>query len=354
MVRIKVMHILEATAGGTRRYLEDMVHSGALDSFDCAFIYSTLGSDQQFYSLLQELNRRQWNLYDVPMKRNFDIYSYLRSVFGIRRAILDFQPDVIHCHSSFAGAFGRLACYFIKLSKRPKIVYTPNALPIHLGKHFEYIERLFAKFTDLFISISDSENQEIVQHCKVSPNRVSTVWPSIDCSYYSPISLESARVPLGLSPDEKVIVGMGRLCEQKDPLSFFEIYRRLKIDYPTLRAIWIGDGELLDRMKELQTEFALDRILITGWVRDVRPFIAAANVVVVPSRYESFGYVTAEAQAAEKPVVATRVNGTVDIIKIARLAIFMMKEIFLMLSVKSGLSCVMKKKKRKWVERDEG
>jgi glycosyltransferase involved in cell wall biosynthesis len=56
-------------------------------------------------------------------------------------------------------------------------------------------------------------------------------------------------------------------------------------------------------------------VFVTGWLEDVRPYVAASNVFVSTSRYESFGYVTAEACAMERPVVATKITGTVDVVR---------------------------------------
>ena len=61
---------------------------------------------------------------------------------------------------------------------------------------------------------------------------------------------------------------------------------------------------------------------MTGWRNDVRPWIAAADLLLSTSEYESFGYMVAEALAMERPVVATDVTGTCDIMN-AELAPFL-------------------------------
>ena len=82
-----------------------------------------------------------------------------------------------------------------------------------------------------------------------------------------------------------------------------------------ISAIWVGDGDLRVATERLAAELGLtDRFSITGWVPDVRAHIGACDVVVLPSRYESFGYVTAEALSMGRAVVGTAVPGTVDLI----------------------------------------
>ena len=81
-------------------------------------------------------------------------------------------------------------------------------------------------------------------------------------------------------------------------------------------AVWVGDGDLQAGVeKEISSRGLRDHVTITGWQDDVRPFVAAADLMLLPSLYESFGYVTAEAMAMGVPVVATKVTGTIDIIR---------------------------------------
>jgi glycosyltransferase involved in cell wall biosynthesis len=123
-----------------------------------------------------------------------------------------------------------------------------------------------------------------------------------------------ARQALGLG-DGPVVIGIGRLTAQKDPLSFIELAATLRTRVPGLRAIWVGDGELRGAVEQRVAERDLQScVSITGWLEDVRPYIAAADLFVSTSRYESFGYVTAEALSMERPAVATRITGTVDVV----------------------------------------
>ncbi len=315
MVKIKVVHVIEASLGGTRRYLEDMVYSGALDNYECSLVFSTRRSDPQFYKLLDEFGRRNWKLFNVGMKREVDPISDIKSIYSIRRLILELSPDILHCHSSKGGALGRIAAILIPRRIRPAVIYTPNALAIHLGKQYIFAEKILAGITDLFVSISESEGREIAQYTKISPGKIHTVWPSIASTYYSPMNQDISRKILNIDQTTKLIVAIGRITEQKDPILFLEIYKQLKKEYPFLQAIWVGDGNLRRRMEEFKQNHGIEGFFITGWVNDVRPFIAAANVVVVPSQYESFGYVSAESLAMERAVAATSVNGSIDIIE---------------------------------------
>lgn len=311
---IYVLHILEATLGGTRRYLENILDASRSSLYHHGLVYSTHRSDKQFWDFLGRCQSQGWETWEVPMVRSIHLSRDLTAYRQVRQIIRKFEPDIVHCHSSKAGGVGRLAAWLLG-SYRPRIVYTPNALAVHIGVHYGIIERLLAPLTDLFVAISESEKREIIKVCGVPPERVAVVWPVIAPEHFVPYEKDEARRSIGVSVDVPLVVGVGRLSYQKDPLTFLRIVNYLKAEFPHLRAIWVGDGELRQQMeREIHRREMEETLWITGWQEDIRPFVSAADVVLITSKYESFGYVTAEALAMARPVVATRTTGTVDIL----------------------------------------
>lgn len=312
--RIRVLHILEATLGGTRRYIENIAEALDRQHFYCGLIYSTQRCDEQFSRFLVRAHEMGWNLYEVSMIRSIHPSKDCRDILKIQNIIHSFQPHIVHCHSAKAGGLGRLAVFLMR-GMRPKVVYTPNALPTHLGWQYGILELLLARITDRFIAISASEAREISRLCLVPLTRVSVVWPFIDTDHFVPIDKQEARRTIGLSDQRPLILGVGRLSHQKDPVTFVKVVEKLYNDSLDIRGIWVGDGELRVQIENMIKRKGLDKIVtVVGWQSDVRPFIASADVVLMPSRYESFGYVAAEALAMARPVVGTKVTGLVDII----------------------------------------
>jgi glycosyltransferase involved in cell wall biosynthesis len=130
-----------------------------------------------------------------------------------------------------------------------------------------------------------------------------------------PIEKSTARTQLKLDPCAEILIGVGRLVEQKQPLEFLQIFAELSAKRPNLVAIWVGDGVLRSQLEERIAELGLaERFTITGWSDDVRRYLRAADVVVSTASYESFGYVVAESIAMGTPVVATRVGGVSDVL----------------------------------------
>ena len=81
------------------------------------------------------------------------------------------------------------------------------------------------------------------------------------------------------------------------------------------RLVVVGDGPEAGRLRKLAEELGVVEVVdFAGFRPDVERWIAAADVVLVPSRYEPFGMVAAEAAAAGKPVIASRVGGLREIV----------------------------------------
>jgi glycosyltransferase involved in cell wall biosynthesis len=309
---MRVLQVMEATLGGTRRYLEDV--SEALGPGDCyGIVYSLHRADNAFMVLLDKLRAAGWQLFELDMRREIRPGYDFKCARALQKIYRSFKPDVVHAHSSKAGALARLAT--IGMRQRPGIVYTPNSIASNVSWVYGLIERVLALRLDIIAAVTQSERDELYRLGLLPLARIHVVVPTIPSDGFAPRSRELARWELGL-PDGPLAIGIGRLTAQKNPLAFVELAALLHAIVPGFRAIWVGDGEMRPAVEARIEELGLGScISITGWLDDVRPYVAAANLFVSVARYESFGYVTAEALAMERPVVASAITGTVDIVK---------------------------------------
>jgi len=309
-----VLHVLEATLGGTLRFIEDILECSAGMPFSMGWVYATHRANSGFPHALKKALSIGWDTFRLEMTRAVNPISDTRSILALRRVLDEYRPDILHCHSSKAGAIGRIAT--IGLRRRPKLVYTPNALAVHLGPQYILAERALSPRTDCFAAVSQGECEEIVSYKLGTRDNINVISPGIDTQFFSPRDMNEMRRLLGIPEGVPVMLAVGRLSDQKDPLGFVEVARQLLKSYPTLRAIWVGDGERRPEMEHLIAASGLTQsVSIAGWQTDVRPYLGACNFLLSTSRYESFGYMVAEALAMQRPAVATRVNGTTDIMK---------------------------------------
>jgi glycosyltransferase involved in cell wall biosynthesis len=190
-----------------------------------------------------------------------------------------------------------------------------------MGGPYMRLERILARITDRFVAVSASEGDQI-SVSGIGAKRIDIVSPAIDCTYWSPRARNEARQLLDINHFSPVVVGVGRLTAQKDPLTFVRMISVIKNSHPGTRGIWVGDGELRGQVEqEIERLDLLNDFDVVGWQEDVRPYIAAANIVVSTAKYESFGYVVPEAMAMGRAAVGTDITGTKDILPKVDLAL---------------------------------
>lgn len=310
---MRVLQIIEATLGGTLRYLENIAAATEESGLQLGLAYGTHRSDSRLAPLLKKVEAAGWCTYKIDMRREVEPWRDLNALLNLRKVIRDFQPDIIHCHSSKGGALGRLASVLQK--EAPARLYTPNALAVPLGRKYLKLERLMSHVTDSFVAVSDSERDEIEGFGLNKHAAIDVVYPLIDSAHFAPASRAQARKTMDFGPGP-LILGIGRLMPQKDPGAFVEIIKRVHENRPDVRAVWLGsgDGEMLFRA-QIQEARLENIIRLVPWQHDVRTCIAAANVLLSTSQFESFGYMVAEALSMGVPAVATDVTGTCDVMR---------------------------------------
>jgi glycosyltransferase involved in cell wall biosynthesis len=310
---VRILQVMEATLGGTRRYLDDVVEAlGPGHNF--GLVYSLHRADSGFMRLLEKVRHAGWSLFELDMRRRINLPFDLKCAYMLQNIYRAFRPDVVHAHSSKAGAIARIAT--IGDRHRPRIVYSPHAIAVNLSWRYGAAEKLLASRLDALAAVSDSEREELCGLNLIPRERVHVVLPSIRSDVLVPEDREQARHRLKLQAGP-IVVAIGRLAPQKDPIGFLTFVSALHKRVPNLRAIWVGDGQLRDAVEERIDVLGLQSVIsITGWLDDVRGYLAACDLFVSTSAYEGFSTVIAEALAMGRPVVASRIPGTVDIVTI--------------------------------------
>ena len=310
---IRVLHIIESTLGGTLRYLENIAAATDGSHLELGLAYGTHRADSRLGPLLEKVETRGWRTYKVDMRREIEPMRDFSAFLALHKIIRDFKPDIVHCHSSKGGALGRTAAAL--QIKAPVRLYTPNALAAPLGDKYLKIEKFIGRYTDGFIAVSDSERSEIESFGLDKHSFVDVVYPLIDSDFFAPSPRVEARMSIGVE-NLPLVLGIGRITAQKDPESFVAIIKHLYALRPDIRALWLGSGEGESEFRRQISEAGLvDVIRIVSWQHDVRSYIAAANVLLSTSAFESFGYMVAEALSMAVPAVATDITGTCDIMR---------------------------------------
>lgn len=126
---------------------------------------------------------------------------------------------------------------------------------------------------------------------------------------------EDADRELDLAGRHPVLVMVGLLTSRKGHEVLFRAVQQIGDRYPRMAVLVVGEGPLRGRLEELSRHLGIaGQVRFTGFRDDVARLMRAADVVVLPSQNEGFGYVLAEAMAQARPVVASRISSIPEVV----------------------------------------
>lgn len=139
----------------------------------------------------------------------------------------------------------------------------------------------------------------------------------VDLTRFSLHDRASARERLSLPADVPVLLAVGGLNERKNPLRLLQAFEHVRSRHPHARLVYVGDGPLADALRSAVSTRGLDAAVhLTGSLppSEVAHWMAACSLLVLPSLVEPLGVVALEALASGRPVVATQIGGTREVI----------------------------------------
>jgi glycosyltransferase involved in cell wall biosynthesis len=236
-----------------------------------------------------------------------------RALFSLARLIR--HQDVVHVHSQEAGLVARPVA---RLAGAPALLYTPQTVDIHRAQWhglYRTAERALAHLTDIVISVNDADRQRLIRW-GLSPLKVVAVPNGLDLAPFGgPVDARSLRQELGLDPDRPLVLQVGRLGAQKDPLAFVDGAAQVLAQFPDVQFALAGEGPLHDQVAaRIRQRGLTGRVHLLGWRPAASRLMATADAVTLTSRWEGTPYALLEAMACARPVVATAVNGCPEVV----------------------------------------
>jgi glycosyltransferase involved in cell wall biosynthesis len=237
----------------------------------------------------------------------------LRAWVELRRGVARFRPEIVHANTAQAMLWsGPVAC----LHGCPVVWHWRDFGD--LGRIFRWM----ARGADAVIAISEA----VFEHAAdllggAAPPLVLVRNGIADLPAEDAAGAASLRRALHIPAQAPLVVMAGQSVPRKGHAVLLEAMARLASARPDLRA-WLicaeHDAEAAAHTRGLR-RLAMDlgcagTVRITGGVEDIAPVLRAADVVAVPSLREPFGRIAAEAMLAERPVVASAVDGLREII----------------------------------------
>lgn len=297
MKKQKLLFVVEAMGGGVFTYIVDLANE-LVQFYDMYIAYAV--RPQTPFNYKEQFDRRIHLIEVKNFIRAVHLKKDLKAFFEIKKIAKQISPDIIHLHSSKAGVLGRWAFS----GRKTALFYTPHGYSFLMADCsrrkrllFKIIEIVSAKRNCIVISCSKGEHMETLKFTR----KAAYVNNGINIDKLQKLLYTSAPV----KKRRFTVFTLGRICAQKNPALFNQIAEAM----PEVQFVWIGDGELRDKLKSPNIE-------ITGWVKreQALQYSLGADVFLLVSLWEGLPMSLLEAMYMRKVCVVSDVAGNHDVI----------------------------------------
>lgn len=308
MRKISVLHITQSS-GGVQTYLENFVQAMNHEHFQNVLVTSASEALYKNAKLIFDEVRA------VRMTRSINPVVDCLAIVSLWNFLRKKRFDIVHVHSSKAGLLGRVAA---RLAGVRTVVYSPHGFA-HLS-HNGFLrraaliwERIAGRLlTSHMLGTSPSEAKRAQEDVRYPPGRISYV--------FNGIKIDDGNGTTTVLSQTPTIVTFLRFTPVKNPMMVLRVARLVLGKQPNARFLVIGEGyhdSLGARMRSYLRQSRIgEAVQLVPWMdRDkALRLLAKSWIYISTSRSECFGYAVVEAMALEKPVVATDVDGTRDVV----------------------------------------
>ncbi len=306
--KIKVLEcIRQGQIGGGESHLLSLVENLDKSVFDPLVLSFTDGP------MIERLQDMQVPTKIIPTTRPFDVTKWKT----VRNFIREQQVDLIHAHGTRANSNVLWAAKSLGIP----VIYTVHGWSFHPDQR-SFVrkirilgERYLTDRSDVNISVSASNQQT----GKENLGRFTSVVINngIDLQKFDPTrAYKDIRSQLGIAANDLLVLFIARFTAHKQPLALIKAFAQAAAQLPHLHLLLVGDGDQKEEAVRLIDQLQLqDRITLEKFRQDVPDVLAAADIFVLPSLWEGLPIGLLEAMAMGKAIIASRVDGTKEIIE---------------------------------------
>lgn len=298
-----VVQILRAPIGGIRKHVFDILEHLAANGVQQIFITNAGDSDA---AIPNYKNLETFNVF-IHDKPELDDLANIIKTFRILKR---YKIAVIHGHGAKGGIYARVLAFLL----RTKCIYTPHGGSLHRvygvlkNKIYDLIELIFVPFTDVYLFESQYSRNEFVKNI-YDPKEKSMV-------NYNGVEIPETKATKIYKTGEQLrLASFGLLRELKGhDIAIRTCAMLVKDNIPFTYTIY-GSGEERDSLLELIEELGLRGLVsIVDYSGNVLEEMLKYDFIWHPSRFESFGYVPAEAMSVRVPVISSNEGGLQEVV----------------------------------------
>jgi len=291
-------------AGGAERQLLYLVH--AMAARVPITVISLSDSSSTLLPAFEGIPRV--NIVTVPKSHAID-FRALAELVGLFRRI---RPHIVHTFLRTANYWGRLSAL---LSGIPITIASERNVEKERGILANTLDTILSFATTRIVANAAAVRDSLTKR-GVPARRINVIRNGVPHhAALSPGARDRIRTELGVHGRQPLVLFVGRLYRQKNPLLFLHMARKILDSGMSCRFGIVGEGPLRSKIESTTSSLGLDNaIVLTGLRHDVPALLAAADLLVLTSDWEGMPNVILEAMSVGTPAVATDVGGVREII----------------------------------------
>ncbi len=232
-------------------------------------------------------------------------------IFKLIRLIRKENIDVLHTWMFTSNFFGRIAGI---IARAPCILTSERACDIWKTSFHFLVDRLLLLETDRVVCVSEGVKKFCMEKYGLTEEKASVIYNGIEITPPSPAG-DSLVSGLNIPEKAKLILTAGRLAPQKGIKYLIRAMPGVLEKFPGVFLLVAGSGEELSSLeREAHSLGIWGRIKFLGFRKDIRRFMRASEIFVLPSLFEGLPNVALEAMIEERPVIATDIPGTNEVV----------------------------------------
>lgn len=293
------------------------------------------GVEEHVLTLLRGLDRRYFRLLlacmpelaeklrpDVPadvevVEIQLDGPRDWRGAVQLWRLLRKWRPDVVHSHLFQAS---RCAAPIARLCGVPVSVETTHVRELWRKgwlKGSFVVDRAVSRGIDYFIAVSTAQRQYLIEEKGLPAKKIVVIHNGAAIGRFDPRrkAPEGLRASLNMAEGDPIMLVLARLEAQKGHEVLLAALPEVRREFPRARVICAGEGSLREKLQQRTRELGLeDTVRFVGFQSNPADWLALADFSVLPSHFEGLPITCIESLAMEKPMVATAVDGTAEVI----------------------------------------
>lgn len=303
--KIKILFIIwSLERGGAERFLAGLLMHIDLSQFEpvlCCLNWKGVWAET--------IEQRGIKVIALNKKMGVDVGVWRQLIHIIKEG----HFDIVNTHLWLADVMGRVAAM---TARAPIIISTAQNVDIWKKITHRLVDWILAFRTTLIIAVSLAVKDYYTRVVKIPDRKILVIPNAIDIAPFENIGAIHYLYPeFDLKEDDFILACVGRLNYQKGHSYLFESVKLVKDLLPNLKIIVVGEGEERNVLENLVAALGIQNMVrFVGQRKDIPQILNLSQGLVLPSLFEGLPLCVLEAMAAGRPVIATDVGGTREIV----------------------------------------